>query len=143
MHDYCDLIWSPTSANLNCLIERVHSKFLNKLPPVYHSRFSFTLTEWCKLHKFSSQYIGFPLPIYIKIFSSQGMWQVMSAVISITFLSSEYLPILVKEVFYRGAIQLYYGTVYYQMCMRLPPCHCLKIYISILIDFLVQHWFLL
>jgi len=45
LHDYCDVVWSPTTAKLNCLIERVHSKFLDKLPPRYHSKFSFTLIE--------------------------------------------------------------------------------------------------
>ena len=45
LYDYCDVVWSPTTAKLICLIERVHSKFLNKLPPAYRSRFSFTLTE--------------------------------------------------------------------------------------------------
>ena len=48
--DYCDVIWSPTTAKLNSLIERVHSKFLNKLPPAYHSRFSFTLIERRRFH---------------------------------------------------------------------------------------------
>ena len=45
LYNYCDVVWSPTTAKLNCLIERVHSKFLNKLSPAYRSRFSFTLTE--------------------------------------------------------------------------------------------------
>ena len=37
--------WSPSNAKLNCLIERIHSKFINKLPLTFHSKFSFTLTE--------------------------------------------------------------------------------------------------
>ena len=45
VYDYCDVVWSPTAAKLNCLIERAHPKFLNKLPLAYRSRFSFTLTE--------------------------------------------------------------------------------------------------
>ena len=51
LYDYCDVVWSPTAAKLSCLIERVHSKFLNRLPPAYHLRFYFTLTE---LHRFST-----------------------------------------------------------------------------------------
>ena len=39
-----------TQIELNCLIERVHSKFLNKVPPAYHSRFSFTLIERRRFH---------------------------------------------------------------------------------------------
>jgi len=50
LYDYRDDVWSPTAAKLNCLIERVHSKFLNKLPPTYCSKFSFTLTERCRYH---------------------------------------------------------------------------------------------
>ena len=50
LYDYCDVVWSPTTAKFNCLIERVHSKFLNKLPPAYRSRFSFTLIERCRFH---------------------------------------------------------------------------------------------
>ena len=47
MYDYCDVVWSPTAAKLNCFIERAHSKFLNKLPL---ERFSFTLTEQCRFY---------------------------------------------------------------------------------------------
>ena len=50
IYDYYDVVWSLTTAKLNCLIERVHSKFLNKLPPAYCSRFIFTLTKRCRFH---------------------------------------------------------------------------------------------
>jgi len=50
LYDYCDVVWSPTTAKLNSLIERVHSKFLNKLPLSYRSKFSFTLTERRRFH---------------------------------------------------------------------------------------------
>ena len=50
LYDYCDVVWSPTTVKLSCLIKRVHSKILNKLPPAYHSRFSFTLTEQHRFH---------------------------------------------------------------------------------------------
>ena len=39
-----------------------------------------------------------------------------------------------KKVFFIE--ELYYGIGYHQLCLRLPPCHHLKIYILILIDFL-------
>ena len=69
------------------------------------------------------------------------MWQVMSAIISIIFLSPECLPILAREVFIK---ELYYWTLCHQnlMCLRLPLCHCLKICILILIAFCVLYWFL-
>ena len=44
----------------------------------------------------------------------------------------ECLPILAKEVFIK---ELYFGTVYHQVSLRLPLCHRLKFYILILIDF--------
>ena len=42
-----------SSAKLNCLIERVHSKFINKLPMTYCSKFPFTLTERHRFHIYS------------------------------------------------------------------------------------------
>ena len=50
LYDYCDVVWSPTTARLNCLIERVHSKFVKKLLLPYHSRLFFTLTERHRYH---------------------------------------------------------------------------------------------
>ena len=31
--DYCDVVWCPTTAKLTAMIERVHSKFVKRLPP--------------------------------------------------------------------------------------------------------------
>ena len=45
LFDYCDVIWTPSMAKQTCMIERVHSKFVCKLPSPYHSKFPFTLTE--------------------------------------------------------------------------------------------------
>ena len=50
LFDYCDVIWSPSTAKQTCLIEKVHSKFINKLPVTYHSKFPFTLTERHRFH---------------------------------------------------------------------------------------------
>ena len=50
LSDYCDVVWSPTTARLNCLIERIHSKFVKKLLLPYHLRLSFTLTEQRRYH---------------------------------------------------------------------------------------------
>jgi len=42
---YCDIIWTASIAKQTCMIERVHSKFVRKLPSSYHSKIPFTLTE--------------------------------------------------------------------------------------------------
>ena len=47
LFDYCDVVWSPSTAKLNSLIERIHSK---KLPLTYRSKFPFTLTERRRFH---------------------------------------------------------------------------------------------
>jgi len=46
--DYCDVVWHPTTTKLIVMIERVHSKFIKKLPPP--NSLSFTLTERQKYH---------------------------------------------------------------------------------------------
>ena len=45
LFDYCDVVWPPSTAKLNYLTERIHSKLINKLPLTYHSKFPTTLTE--------------------------------------------------------------------------------------------------
>ena len=50
LYDYCDVVWSPTTARLNRLVERVYSKFIKRLPLSYHLRLSFTLTERHRYH---------------------------------------------------------------------------------------------
>ena len=45
LYDYCDIIWSPSTAKQTRMLERIHSKFVNRLPLPYRSRFSLTLTE--------------------------------------------------------------------------------------------------
>ena len=67
LYDYCDVVGYPTTARLNCLIERESSKFVKKLPLPYNSRLSFTLTErhryhtalqvFRSLHQISSPYL--------------------------------------------------------------------------------------
>ena len=37
--DYCDVIRTPSTAKQTCMIERIHSKFVRKLPSSYHSKF--------------------------------------------------------------------------------------------------------
>ena len=32
LFEYCDVVWCPTTARLTSIIERVHLKFMNKLP---------------------------------------------------------------------------------------------------------------
>ena len=47
---YYKLTWSPSTAKQTCLIERIHSKFINKLPLTHRSKFPFTLTERRRFH---------------------------------------------------------------------------------------------
>jgi len=32
LFDYYDVVWTPTTAKLTAMLERVHSKFVNRLP---------------------------------------------------------------------------------------------------------------
>ena len=50
LFDYCDVVWSPSTAKQTRLIERIHSKFINRLPLTFRSRFPFTLIEHRKFH---------------------------------------------------------------------------------------------
>ena len=50
LFDYCDVIWSPSTAKQTCLVERIHSKFVRRLPSSYHPKFPFTLTERRRFH---------------------------------------------------------------------------------------------
>ena len=51
---YCDVVWCPTTAKLTSMVERVHSKFVNKLPLSFHFKFSYSLTAHHRFHTFSS-----------------------------------------------------------------------------------------
>ena len=44
---YCDVVWCPTTARFTSMIERVHAKFVKKLPPscTCAAGLPFTLTE--------------------------------------------------------------------------------------------------
>ena len=48
--DYCDIVWYPTIAKLTSMVDRVHSRFVKKLPSLFCSIFSFSLMEHCRLH---------------------------------------------------------------------------------------------
>ena len=50
LFDYCDVIWTPSTAKQTCMIERIHSKFMHKLPSSFSSKFQFTLTERRRFH---------------------------------------------------------------------------------------------
>ena len=50
LFDYCDVAWFPSTTKLNCLIERIHSKFVNKLPLTHRSKFPYTLIERWRFH---------------------------------------------------------------------------------------------
>ena len=51
LFDYCDVVWTPTTAKLTAMLERVHSKFVNRLPPSFRPKFTYTLTERRRFHK--------------------------------------------------------------------------------------------
>ena len=34
--DYCDVVWSPSTAKLKCLFERIHSKFVKNFLFAHH-----------------------------------------------------------------------------------------------------------
>ena len=42
---YCDVVWCSTTTKFTSVIERVHAKFVKKLPPSCAAGLSFTLTE--------------------------------------------------------------------------------------------------
>ena len=72
LFDYCDVIWTLTTAKLTAMLERVHSKFVNRLPPSFHSKFFYTLTEHQKFYKAIQVFrsLHFISPTYLhKIFS--------------------------------------------------------------------------
>ena len=48
--DYCDVVWCPTTAKLTSLIERVHSKLVNRLSLPFRSKFSYSLIERRRFH---------------------------------------------------------------------------------------------
>ena len=50
LFDYCDVIWTPSTAKQTCMIERIHSKFMHKLLSSFSSKFQFTLTERHRFH---------------------------------------------------------------------------------------------
>ena len=50
LFDYCDVVWCPTTAKLTSLVEKVHSKFLRKLPSSIGSKINPTLTERRRFH---------------------------------------------------------------------------------------------
>ena len=50
LFDYCDVVWCPTTAKLTSMVERVHSKFVSKLPLSFRSKFLFSLIERRRFH---------------------------------------------------------------------------------------------
>ena len=98
---------------LHCLIERIHSKFINKLPLIYRSKFPFTLTERRRFHTaiqiFKSLHQISP-PYLHNIFQfSKDITGHVSRNINRLSLSPECLPIMVKGVsFIEGPS---YGTI--------------------------------
>jgi len=41
LFDYCDVVWTPTTAKLTAMLGRVHSKFVRRLLSSFHPKFSY------------------------------------------------------------------------------------------------------
>ena len=110
VYDYCDVVWSPTTAKFTGMSEKVHSKFTKRLPSSCASRLTFTLTE-CRryhvaiqifrsVHNYSPSYLS-------NIFLLFQRCNVDA--MSIVSLCQEFLLTLVKEV--SITVDQCYGTV--------------------------------
>lgn len=122
----CQLWCCLVSNNCKRLIERVHFKFLNKLPMMHCSKLSslwFSDVDIIQLFKSLYQIL---LLVYLSIFNFQRPWQVTLAVILIVFLSPVWSLILVSWV------SFIVGLCYVTVCsLRLSLCQHLKIHILI------------
>ena len=47
---HCDVVWCLTTARFTSMIDRVHAKFVKKLPPSCAAGLCFTLTERRRYH---------------------------------------------------------------------------------------------
>ena len=73
LFNYCDVVSCPTAAKLTSLIERVHSKFVNRLSLPFHSKFLIlwlNVAGFILLFKFSSPFIKVLHCIYTIFFIS-------------------------------------------------------------------------
>jgi len=126
--DHCDVIWYPTTTKFTSMTERVHSKFIKKLPL---SCVSITLTERRRYHMAIQVFksVNNCSPSYLQnVFC---MWQVIVDTTLIAYLFSELLQTLVKV--YWGTL---YAIVWHSELQRLP--HCLRSSICILITIIAD-----
>jgi len=129
--DYCAVIWSPTTSKFISMMERVHSKFTRKLPPSCASKLSFTLIEHRRYHTaiqvFRSVHNYSP-PYLLNIFHySKDVTAYCGRNINHLFVTRVF-----NNFGKRSFVELYHGTVYYQLLLRLPIANCLHLSICIL-----------
>jgi len=90
--DYCDVVWHFTTTKLTAMIERVHSKFIKRLPP----------SNWVAAISHSHLSLQVSSEIFSIILYLQGilkMLQVMLVTMSIVFLFPECRTTMEREVF--------------------------------------------
>ena len=108
LYDYCDIIWSPSTAKQTRMLEIIHSKFVNRLPLPYHSTFSLTLTEHRRFHTAIQifRYLHRLSPFYLhNIFQfSRDIAGHVSRNINRLFVPRVFTNYGKRNFFYRGAL---------------------------------------
>ena len=109
LYDYCDIIWPPSTAKQTRMLERIHSKFVNRLPLPYRSRFSLTLTECRRFHTaiqiFRSLHRLSPPYLHYNIFQlSKDITGHVSRNINRLFVPRVFTNYGKRNFFYRGAL---------------------------------------
>ena len=127
LFDYCDVVWCPTTAKLTSLIERVHSKFVNRLPLPFRSKFSYSLIERRRFHTsiqiFKSIHQSSPSYLHNIFHFSMDITGHVSRNINRHFVpgvSNNFG----KQSFIIGV--LFCGTVYHSLLLRPLACHHLR-----------------
>ena len=107
LFDYCDVVWTPTTAKLTAMLERVHSKFVNRLALSFHSKFSYTLTERRRFHKaiqvFKSLHFISPTYLHKIFFYSKDVSGYVTHNINHLFLPRVNTNFGKRSFFYSGA----------------------------------------
>ena len=138
----CDATFWLLLCNLDSLhgktdlfIERVHSKFVRKLPSSYHSKFPCTMIERRQFHTAIQIFKSLHRisPYYMTYLSFQRMQLVILVVLLIIHLFLECLPTMASEVF--TTEKLFYGTLWSPLLLGLSLCRHFELAILIL-DFL-------
>ena len=134
LFDYCDVIWTPSTAKQTCMIERIHSKFMHKLPSSFSSKFQFTLTErrrfhtaiqiFKSLHRISPPYLH-DIFQFLKDVTGHLSRKVNRLFVPTVFINYG------KRTFF-STKELFYGTTLSPLLLGLPLCCHFVIIILIL-----------